>query len=134
MLQRLLGFAALADQVAQVAVPEHHGGDQQTGDDKDLQDQRAVVVPGAVADQCVGAPAVGQLCQFVGLDAQQCLVENRMQLACRACRGEGTDHRLVAEQRGDAQAILEQPADEVGGVDLRADGCIGLALGDVLHE
>ncbi|MNJ68508.1 hypothetical protein D3C77_647620 [compost metagenome] len=69
-MQGLFGFAALADQVAQVAVPDDHSGNQHTGAKQDLQDKPAVVVPEAIADQRVGAPAAGQFGHLVRGDAE----------------------------------------------------------------
>ncbi|MNJ57038.1 hypothetical protein D3C77_526130 [compost metagenome] len=133
-LQGMLGFGALVDQLAQVAVPEHHPGQQQRRQHQHLQDQSTVVAPRAVADQGAGAPAVDQLVQLFGRNAQQRLVEDRLQLGLVRSHGEGGNGRVVVEHAGDAQAVLEHMADVVGGVDMAAQGDVGSTVGHGLHK
>ena len=134
LLQGLFGGGAPGDQAAQVTIPQDDRSDSQAGHQEDLQDQTAIVAPGVVADQGVGAPAVGKQGHFVRLDAQQGLVEDAVQLVIATGSGEGGNRRVVIEQCGNTQAVLEQAADEIGGIDLRGDGRIGPALGDILHQ
>ncbi|MNM69013.1 hypothetical protein D3C81_805940 [compost metagenome] len=133
-LQGVLGFGALVDQFAQVAVPENHPGQQQGRQHQYLQRQGAVVAPGAVADQCAGAPAVDQLVQFFWRDAQQRLVENGLQLRLVRGYGECRDGRAVVQHTGDTQPVLEYMVDVVGGVDVVAQCNVGGAIGHRLHE
>ncbi|MNF88081.1 hypothetical protein D3C84_705670 [compost metagenome] len=133
-MQRLLGRAALLDQFAQVAVPDNHRRDQYPCAQQDLQDKPAVVVPEAVADQRIGSPAAGQFGHFVGGDAEQGFVEDRVQLCGVTAHGKGENARLVTVYRGNLQPILEHAADKIGSVDLRAQGHIGLALRHRFHQ
>ncbi|CAB5649430.1 Uncharacterised protein [Pseudomonas putida] len=133
-LQGMLGLGALVDQLAQVAVPEHHPGQQQGRQHQHLQGQRAVVAPRAVTDQGGGAPAVDQLVQLFGWNAQQRLVEDCLQLWLVRGHGEGGDGRVIVEHAGNAQAVLEHMADVVGGIDMAAQGDVGGTVGHGLHQ
>ncbi|MNJ54062.1 hypothetical protein D3C77_494850 [compost metagenome] len=134
LLQGLFGLAARLEYVAQVAVPENHSSYQQAGAQHNHRYQLAVVVPGAVADHCIDPPAAGQLGHIVWRDAEQGLVEDRVQHRGVMGDGEGGGARPVTEDRGDAQTVLEHPGDEVVGIDLRRQGDVDFALRHILHQ
>ncbi|MND99863.1 hypothetical protein D3C80_922550 [compost metagenome] len=134
VFQGLLGGSPLFDQGAQIHVPDHKTKHQHHGGGADLQDQRAVIAPQAVADHRVGSPTIGQLRHFIGGDAQQRLVEDRRQFRRTHCRRKRRGRRHVAHGRYDPQAVLEQAADEVAGTDLGVKCCVGLAPYHHFHD
>ncbi|MNH37682.1 hypothetical protein D3C79_986110 [compost metagenome] len=99
-LQGALRLGTLVYQFAQVAVPEHHAGQQQRRKHQHLQCQCAVVAPWAVADHGADTPAIDQLIEFFRRDAQQGFVENGLQLRLVRGDGECCGRRVITEHSG----------------------------------
>ncbi|MNF54923.1 hypothetical protein D3C84_363670 [compost metagenome] len=140
VVRRVLGFLQLSEQLLTLAnlapLPDDPGQREQQQDTrhcKRLHDRLPVSQPVTLLDHRVIAPGLGQLVNFFGRDAQQRLVQDRMQLGGLATGRQGASCRVGAHGAGHLQAIAILPGNQVTGADQGVDAAVGLALGDHFH-
>lgn len=109
--------------------------EQQQGrcDRQDLGDHQDVVNPGLAAHSRRRAPAIDDIAQVVRRDAQQGLVENRLEFGVASANGEVGGGRADGNQVGDRQPLAEQPDDVVASGDQRHHRRVGPPFVDQVH-